>query len=618
MSLEINNEDLETWRAKVAEYGNRVWESHNLAELKIFLSNLQQTILNSKINDDLKLAVNLKRFPNLGQFLADLCNSNDIVLNSEIYDLVMRCVLLWSVKNPTNAFEEKSTSWARTQIRKTVSYYKQEDPCSTLAHTIGCNPDKYNSESCNKISKEISVKLQDLPPYTWDNIAGMMLPCRSMSCEALRALSLRCVPLLKVPGSHHIIESLLACHASDSTMEPLHPGFLDAVIESQCNAYSDGQCSIELSYHCQTALWNRYLPALEREVISLVKTLIKRQPWLSREHAVTLINSRFLPLACLENPTIYAAVDNILQAFVENTQGSPDVLRIMDYFSQALLQCSNDHTAQKKSSSICHMYPLQYRSLVNLLLISLQGLSIQSCCLHLHHIDNILNEITNTFSQHQMNQQELYDLWLILIKWPTWYYKAIEMILIADWNQKPPGLEMICWFNYPLHSEKHDYFKKIMTSLGGSLRQLVKQSNFLMTDLKDAVLLANQNAECSQVMNVIQPMCQMLVMYSKEGCKVLQHIVDMALQNKGDANVTQQLQFLVDAVELMYHLNSHSKCIASSHIIVKQLQDLKKTCLDNILSAGDRDRTLLRWETDQILQSCGFAERCLQKWSVNK
>ena len=56
-------------------------------------------------------------------------------------------------------------------------------------------------------------------------------------------LSLRCVPLLKVPGAHHIIESLLACQASHSSKEPLHQAFLDALIESQSNAYTGEQCS---------------------------------------------------------------------------------------------------------------------------------------------------------------------------------------------------------------------------------------------------------------------------------------------------------------------------------------------------------------------------------------
>ncbi len=48
MSLEINNKEIEIWRAKVSEYGSGVWDSCKVSELKIFLQHLQQTIVISK------------------------------------------------------------------------------------------------------------------------------------------------------------------------------------------------------------------------------------------------------------------------------------------------------------------------------------------------------------------------------------------------------------------------------------------------------------------------------------------------------------------------------------------------------------------------------------------
>ncbi len=60
------------------------------------------------------------------------------------------------------------------------------------------------------------------------------------------------------------------------------------------------------------------------------------------------INPYYLqPRACLENEVIYAAVGNVLQAFLDETQANADILRVIDYFYQALQCCANDHTKEK-------------------------------------------------------------------------------------------------------------------------------------------------------------------------------------------------------------------------------------------------------------------------------
>ena len=69
-----------------------------------------------------------------------------------------------------------------------------------------------------------------------------MLPGRPLPSEVLTDLSLRCLPLLKIPGSRHIIEALLVCHSCSSATESVHPTFLKAIVESQRNAYSDDGC----------------------------------------------------------------------------------------------------------------------------------------------------------------------------------------------------------------------------------------------------------------------------------------------------------------------------------------------------------------------------------------
>ena len=69
-----------------------------------------------------------------------------------------------------------------------------------------------------------------------------MLPGRPLPSAALTDLSVRCLPLLKIPGSHHVIEALLVCHSCSSVDESLHPTFLKAIVESQRNAYSDDEC----------------------------------------------------------------------------------------------------------------------------------------------------------------------------------------------------------------------------------------------------------------------------------------------------------------------------------------------------------------------------------------
>ena len=69
-----------------------------------------------------------------------------------------------------------------------------------------------------------------------------MLPGRPLPSAALTELSLWCLPLLKIPGSHHVIKALLVCHSCSSVNEALHPTFLKGLVESQHNAYSDDTC----------------------------------------------------------------------------------------------------------------------------------------------------------------------------------------------------------------------------------------------------------------------------------------------------------------------------------------------------------------------------------------
>lgn len=618
MTSEIYNIDLDNWLEKVSAYCSGKDKKHGeIGELKHFLLRLQENLsvsvsdsVSTTTTTNLKLTDVVKKFPKVGLLLGRLCDNNSLLLDGDVYELVMQCVLLLYTGNPSNVIEQKATSWARTQIRTTVSYYKQEDPCSNLAESIGCIPDQFNTESCQKLIKKITEGLQH-QDASWESKNGFVLPCRELLAETMRQLSLQCLALFKVPSANRVIEAFVSCHECASITEPLHPAFLDAVIQSQQYAYSDESCDIPLSYQCQTKLWKRYLPALEEEVINLVRALFNRQPWLPREEAVKLINSRYLPQACLQDHSIYRAMAGILQAFIENTQGNYGILNIVDYFHQALIVKSSaaDTSQSRTLSGICSLYPLSLRSLVNLLILSPQGLTFKGCCLHLTNLDNILQEILNTLTS---SFQDMHQLWMVLISWPTWYYKAIEVLVKGDWSHRPPGMMLMCLFNYPLHPDKHDLLKEKLISLAGTLRQLVSQSPCDIKVLRDTSLsLANQNPVAGQVTNALQVMCHVCVMNSQHALQHIQEVMTIALLNDAATNPTCQLRFLLDSIELHQHLNGslpHTADESSDHkaLMLKHLQDLRQRCL----SDTSDDPSGVK-ETDRMLQCCIDSEHYL-------
>ncbi len=85
-----------------------------------------------------------------------------------------------------------------------------------------------------------------------------------------------------------------------------------------------------------------------------------------------------------------------------------------------------------------------------------------------------------------------------------------------------------------------------------------------------------------------------------------------ALQKGEDISAIDQLGFLLDAIDLVYHLNGNNRCIRNTELVSEKLQDLKNNCVGSLLSAGDHDNSSLKQEADQILQACILAEKYIR------
>ncbi|XP_038049610.1 Fanconi anemia group C protein-like [Patiria miniata] len=488
----------------------------------------------------------MRNLPNVAQLLGHLCCNEVLKIQETDYQLVMQCVMALYVAQPNEPLEEKASKWAQSQVRHSVSYYKERNPCRGVADSIGCSSSGFNQTASLKLLESMVEDLNKIPTTRWNSSANCLVPCAQLSSNTLRDLSELCLPLVTSDKDVlPLVETLLSCHRN-STAEALSPAFLEAVTNNQCYFFLF-RTALELSYEGRVSLWTRYLPALEREFLHLVQALVPLLPS-SELRAKELMQSRDLPRACVENPSLLSGVETLMELLLQHTKGSAFTLSLMGLFRR----CVRESRGTIPPSHQCLNRRPASDSLRNLLEADPQELPTNLLVLH-------INNLSNCLTQQATNPAGSLRAWLLLVSSQAWYRAVLKTTLLGPANTTPACLNVLAWYNLPLAPDRHQEYKDHLSDVITSVQGLCSKTVLQPQDLQYAFSSFRDQRHGSPLRNVFRPLLMLFVVYGNVTHHILQDIVGKAI-GENQPSCLAKFTFLLDSIEFALSKDgSHSQ-----------------------------------------------------------
>ncbi|XP_018106831.1 FA complementation group C L homeolog isoform X3 [Xenopus laevis] len=254
--------DLDFWLKKAHEWDQTdTLESQkdvclHLPKLQEFLQHAYETLKHMSPN------AAVEQFPPVGQLLGRLCENKFVLGHEETRNALICCLCCLQSSEPKSAVELKANSWVQNLLchlfcsSEAIGHeeYKSIDK-------IGCTTVDYHSKLLKNI---IASWIKQLTKPEGSNCEN------KLSGDYVRALSLRCIPILTLPDLVPLLEALLKYHSSEPK-EVLDDEFLDRINNAILRK------KILLSESAVLSLWLRHLPSLERAVLDLFQRLIAIQ-----------------------------------------------------------------------------------------------------------------------------------------------------------------------------------------------------------------------------------------------------------------------------------------------------------------------------------------------------
>ncbi|XP_022101665.1 Fanconi anemia group C protein-like [Acanthaster planci] len=533
--MHMDQRMVKQWEERVTKWQtsdkgrNRHPNDDDIMQLRVFLRELHRRLVEWG-----RPSVVLQNLPNVGRLLGRLCSIEVLRMQEADYQLVLQCVLALYVSQPSEQLEEKAIKWAQSQVRHSVSYYKERNPCRGIAESVGCSTSRFNHTASLKLLESIVEDLNKVPTTCWDPYTNCLVPYTQLSGTALTDLSELCLPL--VTGSCDVsplVECLLSCHGN-SAREALSPAFLEAVTKSQEHAYAC-QCSLELSHEGYVSLWTRYLPALESEVLHLIQAVVPLLPS-SELRAQILMSSRGLPRACAENPSLLTGAEKLMELLLHHTGGSASVLTTMDLFHR----CVKESRGTIPPVLHCRNSWPALDSLRNLLQADPQDLPTRLLVLHIKNLSNCLTRhvVTDPVSRFQA--------WLLLARSRVWHRAVLKMSLLGPAGGVPACLQVLVWYNSPLVPDRHKEYQDRLGELITSLRGLCYQAVLQPHDLQCA--FSAYRGQGNLLCNIVKPLLMFFSVYGNVTRHVLPDIVEKAT-GENQPSCATKFRFFLDCIE---------------------------------------------------------------------
>ncbi|XP_077673612.1 Fanconi anemia group C protein isoform X3 [Eretmochelys imbricata] len=425
------------WLDKAVEWGHTT-TSESQQDVCLHLPKLQEFL--QQIYESLKhmnSTTAIQRFPLIGQLLGRLCWNPFVVGYDESQKTLMWCLCCLYSNEPQNPVELKANSWILSllcHLLSSSSWGANEVGTGTFISALGYTSADYYSKLVKNIVSSLVTELKG-NQFNGLNIQGRV------SDDHVTVVSLFCVPLITLPDVTPLLEALLTYHGGGS-QEVLSSEFLEAVNETFLKK------KIALSESAILSLWLRHLPSLEKATLHLFERLISTQTS-SLEHVVCIIKDSFLPQAAC-HPAIFKIVDEIFKNALLETGGTPEVMTIIQMFTQCFVQAHQKDNKQHKFPLKAY-FPPHHQHLVIALLKHPFDLPATLWSQHLKYITDMLKAIIEDKSIR--SYADLFESWFLFVRFGEWADIAVEQLLKSEDESSDTFLWLLAFYYSP-HNDK--------------------------------------------------------------------------------------------------------------------------------------------------------------------
>uniref|UniRef100_A0ABM5FSQ2 Fanconi anemia group C protein isoform X3 n=1 Tax=Pogona vitticeps TaxID=103695 RepID=A0ABM5FSQ2_9SAUR len=444
----ITKLSFEFWLHKTLKWGQST-TSESQQDVCLHLPELQEFLLQIYgVLKHMSCSTAIQEFPLIGQLLGRLCWNPFVVGYDECQKILMWCLCCLYSGEPQNPVELKANSWI--QYLATVEPLLRNLICSRMAASSLCYLLSffglgYQDTDINNFISTLGFTSADYYSKLLENVVLSLVTelSRSHRCNSQQSISSRvtsmsflCIPLITLPDVTPLLESLLSYY-DDGSKEVLHSLFLERVNE----AILEEKISLPKSVVMQ--LWLRHLPSLEKAVLKYIKKLITSQPSSVQEMVCLIKGSLLYQATC--HPAIFRTTDEILKNVLLETDGAPEVMIVMQVFTQCFVQAYYESNEQCKFPLKAY-FPHHPHSLVMALLKQPSDLTGHGLHQHLKCIAEILKTVE---ARGIRSCDDLFDTWFLFVHFGEWADTAAEQLLVSPAESSDAFLWLLAFYYNP-------------------------------------------------------------------------------------------------------------------------------------------------------------------------
>ncbi|XP_019410335.1 PREDICTED: Fanconi anemia group C protein isoform X1 [Crocodylus porosus] len=501
--------NFEYWLDKAVEWGQTTaLQSQqdvclHLPKLQEFLQQIYETLKH------MNSASAIQRFPLIGQLLGRLCWNPFVIGYDESQKTLIWCLCCLYSSEPQSPVELKANSWIRALLCHLLSssaWGSKEADTSNFISILGYTSEDYYEKLVENMVLSLVTELRG------NRLNGFNIQGR-ISADRVYTVSLFCVPLITLPDLTPLLEALLTHHGSKS-QEVLSSEFLEAVNEAFLRK------KIALSESAVFSLWLRHLPSLEKATLDLLERLISNQTT-SLEEVMRIIKDSLLPKASCY-PAIFRIVDEIFKSAVLETDGAPEVMMIIQVFTQCFVQAHQNDNKQHKFPLKVY-FPHHHQPLVIALLKHPFDLPATFWSQHLKHISDMLKAAVQ--DETIRSYADLFETWYLFVHFGEWTDMAAEQVLKSGAKSSDALLWLLAFYYNP-YNENHQRTQTMVETRAvcDHLKMLFSHTTLSITDLEAAASrMSDTTQPCTK--HLIRHLFISFLLFSSGGHKIAREFV---------------------------------------------------------------------------------------------
>nr|XP_060618059.1 Fanconi anemia group C protein isoform X1 [Anolis sagrei ordinatus] len=450
----------------------------------------------------------VQQFPLIGQLLGRLCWNPLVVGYDECQKILMWCLCCLYSGEPQSPVELKANSWIQSSLCHLLSVSglgSHNTDLNSFISTLGYTSADYNSKLLENVVIFLVTELR--------NQCNQFNSQQSISSR-ITSMSLLCMPLITLPDVIPLVEALLSYHDSGS-QEVLHSTFLEAVNEALL------QKKISLSESAVEQLWLRHLPSLEKAVLQTLGNLISSQPCSMQEMACLIKDSLLDRAIC--HPAIFRTADEILKNALLETDGAPEVMTVMQVFTQCFVQAYHENNKQHKFPLKAY-FPQNPRSLVMALFKDPTDISAKGLHQHLNHIAEILK--TTVEAKGARSCGNLFQNWFLFVHFGEWVDIAAEQLVVSQCESSGALLWLLVFYYEPSdENQRRTQTMREAKSACDHLTTLSRASTISVPELQ-AVVSSQTDARRPGTKHLVRHLIVSFLLFTPGGHTIAREFID--------------------------------------------------------------------------------------------